>query len=167
MRMQIEKKFFREDLKMLTSRNQTLGFACNLLDKVYIWRDGTHTMLGGCEMKFRNLPHETWLAIRYKKNTEFFYEHICTLRCFSFLFFCSQITQYINNNKNCCPFLQCCRSMTFWCGSGSGGPCLWPVDPDPAIFVIDLQDANKKLIFLFLFFLLLTFWRYIYIIFHR
>ncbi len=28
-------------------------------------------------------------------------------------------------------------------------------DPDPAIFGIDLQDANKKLIFLKLFFLLL------------
>ncbi len=44
---------------------------------------------------------------------------------------------------------QCCGSMTFWCGSGSGSadPCLWLIDPDPAIFVIDLQDANKKLIF--------------------
>ncbi len=41
--------------------------------------------------------------------------------------------------------------MTFWDGSGSGSadPCLWPMDPDPdpAIFVIDLQDASKKLIF--------------------
>jgi len=40
--------------------------------------------------------------------------------------------------------------MTFWCGSGSGDPCLWlmdtdpDADPDPAIFVIDLQDENKK-----------------------
>ncbi len=44
---------------------------------------------------------------------------------------------------------QCSGSMTFWCGSGSGDPCLWLVDldPDPAIFVIDLQDASKKLIF--------------------
>ncbi len=45
---------------------------------------------------------------------------------------------------------QCCVSITFWCGSGSGSadPCLSPMDPDPdpAIFVIDLQDANKKLI---------------------
>jgi hypothetical protein len=45
---------------------------------------------------------------------------------------------------------QCCGSMTFWCGSGSGSadPCLSLMDPvvdsDPAIFVIDLQDANKK-----------------------
>jgi hypothetical protein len=39
-------------------------------------------------------------------------------------------------------------------------------DPDPAIFVIDLQDANKKLIFI-LFYLLITFLRYIYIIFQR
>ncbi len=49
---------------------------------------------------------------------------------------------------------QCCGSMTFWCGSGSGSadPCQWLMDsdpdPDPAIFVIDLQDANKKLSFL-------------------
>jgi hypothetical protein len=35
--------------------------------------------------------------------------------------------------------------MTFWCGSGSADPCLWLMDPeanpDPAIFVIGLQDA--------------------------
>jgi hypothetical protein len=42
--------------------------------------------------------------------------------------------------------------MAFWCGLGSGSadPCLRLMDPDPdsdpAIFVIDLQDANKKLI---------------------
>ncbi len=39
-------------------------------------------------------------------------------------------------------------------------------DPDPAIFVIDIPDANKKLIFLTVF-LLITFGRYIYIIFQR
>ncbi len=50
-------------------------------------------------------------------------------------------------------FFQCSGSMTCWCGSGSGtaDPCLWLMapdsEPDPAIFVIDLQDANKKLIF--------------------
>ncbi len=37
--------------------------------------------------------------------------------------------------------LQCCGSMTFWCGSGSMDPCLWlmdpDADPDPAIFIID------------------------------
>ncbi len=42
--------------------------------------------------------------------------------------------------------------MTFWCGSGSGSadPCLWLINPDPvpSIFIIDLQDTNKKLIFL-------------------
>ncbi len=47
--------------------------------------------------------------------------------------------------------------MTFWggFGSGSGDPCLRLMDPDPdpdsdpdpSIFVIDLQDASKKLIF--------------------
>ncbi len=39
-------------------------------------------------------------------------------------------------------------------------------DPDPAIFVIDLQDANKKLIKKKNF-LLFTFLKYIYIIFQR
>ncbi len=49
---------------------------------------------------------------------------------------------------------QCCGSMTFWCGSESGSvdPCFWlmdpdpdpDADPDPSIFIIDLQDANKK-----------------------
>ncbi len=60
------------------------------------------------------------------------------------------------NNCDMQPYLnlwkkQCCGSMTFWGGSGSGSadPCLWLMDPDPdpAIFVIDLQDASKKLIF--------------------
>ncbi len=41
--------------------------------------------------------------------------------------------------------------MKFWGWSGSGSrsadPCIWLVDLDPAIFVIDLQDASKKLIF--------------------
>jgi hypothetical protein len=46
--------------------------------------------------------------------------------------------------------LQCCGSMTFWCGSGSADPCLWLLDPDPdpdpdpSIFIIYLQNANKK-----------------------
>ncbi len=49
---------------------------------------------------------------------------------------------------------QCCGSMTFWCGSGSGcgsaDPCLWLMDldldpdPNPFIFIIELQDTNKK-----------------------
>jgi hypothetical protein len=47
--------------------------------------------------------------------------------------------------------------MTFWCGSVSADLCLWLMDPDPAIFVIDLQDANKKLIYLKKNFLLITF----------
>jgi hypothetical protein len=42
----------------------------------------------------------------------------------------------------------CCGSKTFWCGSrsgsGSADPCLCLMDPDPAIFVIVLQEANKK-----------------------
>jgi hypothetical protein len=50
---------------------------------------------------------------------------------------------------------QCCGSMKLWCGSGcesgSADPYLWlmdpdsDADPDPAIFVSDLQDVNKKL----------------------
>jgi hypothetical protein len=41
------------------------------------------------------------------------------------------------------------RSMPLTNGSGSGfGSGSWILDPDPAIFVIDLQDARKKLIFL-------------------
>ncbi len=45
-------------------------------------------------------------------------------------------------------FQHCSSSMTFWYGSGSADPCLWQMDPDtdPAIFFIDLQEANKKLI---------------------
>jgi hypothetical protein len=60
------------------------------------------------------------------------------------------------------PFFQCSGSMTFWCGSGSADPCsdYWirirmRGDPDPAIFIIDLQDVNKQLIFLTKFFCLL------------
>jgi len=39
--------------------------------------------------------------------------------------------------------------MKFWCGSGSGDPCLRLTHPDldsdldPAIFIINLQDAKK------------------------
>ncbi len=49
--------------------------------------------------------------------------------------------------RSCHQQQQCCGSMTFWCGSGSADPCLWLMDPDPAIFVIHLQDVNKKQIF--------------------
>jgi hypothetical protein len=57
--------------------------------------------------------------------------------------------------------------MTFWGGSGFGSgsadSCLWLMDPDadqdPAIFLIDLQDANKKLIIFIKFFCLLLFKR--------
>ena len=45
---------------------------------------------------------------------------------------------------------QWCKSMIFWCrsGSGSADPCLWLMDPDsdpvPSIFIIDLQDASRN-----------------------
>jgi hypothetical protein len=38
---------------------------------------------------------------------------------------------------------QCCGSITFWRGFGSADPCLWLMDPDPAIFFIDLQDIQS------------------------
>ncbi len=56
--------------------------------------------------------------------------------------------------------------MTFWYGSGSVQcvhPCLFlmdpdqDLDPDASIFVIDLQDANEKLICKIKFFCLLLF----------
>ena len=48
---------------------------------------------------------------------------------------------------------QCCGSMTFW-----GWIQIRILDPDPAIFVIDLQDASKNYgNFLIQFFLLITF----------
>ncbi len=40
-------------------------------------------------------------------------------------------------------------------------------DPDPSIFTIDLQDANKKLILKKTFFSAYYFQRYFYIIFQR
>ncbi len=47
-------------------------------------------------------------------------------------------------------FHQCSGSMTYWygsgCGCGSSDPylCLTDPAPDSALFVSDLQDANKK-----------------------
>ncbi|XP_023246014.1 vesicular integral-membrane protein VIP36 isoform X2 [Copidosoma floridanum] len=32
-------------------------------------RDGTHTQLAGCEAKFRNLEHDTYISLRYEKDT--------------------------------------------------------------------------------------------------
>ena len=31
-------------------------------------RDGTHTTIGGCEVKFRNFNHDTHIAIRYEND---------------------------------------------------------------------------------------------------
>lgn len=31
-------------------------------------RDGTHTQIAGCEARFRNVDHETYLAIRYEND---------------------------------------------------------------------------------------------------
>jgi hypothetical protein len=52
------------------------------------------------------------------------------------------------------------RIRDIWSGSRPADPCLWLMDLDqdpaqgPAIFVTDLQDANKKLFFSKLFCLL-------------
>ncbi len=46
-------------------------------------------------------------------------------------------------------FSQCSGSVTFWYGFGSADTYLWLTDPDPAIFVSDLQDATKKMLFYF------------------
>ncbi len=64
------------------------------------------------------------------------------------------------NNLKCFPIernncTQCCGSMTFWGGSGSADPCLRILiriririlETNTSIFVIDLQDASKKLYF--------------------
>ncbi len=53
------------------------------------------------------------------------------------------------------PLTQCCGSMTFWGGSGSCYFRHWP------------SRCQQKTNFLTQFFLLITFWRYIYIIFQR
>ncbi len=54
--------------------------------------------------------------------------------------------------------MQCCGSVTFWCGSGSADPYHLLTDPDsdpdPANFVSDLQDAKNKIIFIIFYFLL-------------
>ncbi len=72
-------------------------------------------------------------------------------------------------------FKQCCGSITFWGGSGSGSadPYLWLMDPDPdpgsgsCYFRHWHSRCQQKTNFLTQFFLLITFWSYIYIIFQR
>ncbi len=45
-------------------------------------RDGTHTQLAGCEAKFRNVDHDTYVAIRYEddKLTGIAFESAVTLQ---------------------------------------------------------------------------------------
>ena len=40
-------------------------------------RDGTHTMIGGCEVKFRNFQHDTYLLIRLATTIIFFTRVTC------------------------------------------------------------------------------------------
>ncbi len=73
-------------------------------------------------------------------------------RCFTQLVQkCGQPDQQLGCDLAQVLLQQCSGSMTFWCRSGSADPCFClmnldpDADPDPAIFIIDLQDANKKL----------------------
>ncbi len=70
-----------------------------------------------------------------------------------------------------CGLCQCCGSMTLWGGSGSSDPCLWLMDPDPGsgscYFRYWPSRCQQKTNFLTQFFLLITFWSYIYTIFQR
>jgi hypothetical protein len=63
-------------------------------------------------------------------------------------------------------FRQCCGFMTFLCGSGSADPCLWLMDPDRSISSLTFKSPTKNNFFKKVF-LLITFWRYVYIIFQR
>ncbi len=81
----------------------------------------------------------------------------------------------IRNTEGICK--QCCGSMTFWGGSGSGSsdPCLWLLDPDAdpdpgsgsCYFRHWPSRCQQKTNFLIQFFLRITFYSYIYIIFQR
>ena len=52
-------------------------------------RDGTHTQLAGCEARFRNVEHETYIAIRYEndKLSGNIFNFILNLKKFPHLFF--------------------------------------------------------------------------------
>ncbi len=47
---------------------------------------------------------------------------------------------------------QCCGSMTFWCGSGSGSgsadPCLLLMNPDPAFSSLTFELPTKQIFFI-------------------
>jgi hypothetical protein len=62
----------------------------------------------------------------------------------------------MKKNSGSIPVFRICDNLY---GSGSADPYLWLSDPDPALFVSNLQDAKK-----IHFFWLITFWRYICII---
>ena len=77
------------------------------------------------------------------------------------------------NNIRCNPFFQCCGSITFSVGSGSGDPCLRLVNPDSdhgagsCYFRQWPSGWHKNKIFLTQFVLPITFWSNIYMIFQR
>ncbi len=58
-------------------------------------------------------------------------------------------------------------SVTFWYWAGSSYPYLGQTDPDPALFVSDLQDGLDTVATKNYYFFAGTFWRYIYIILRR
>ena len=46
-----------------------------------------------------------------------------------YIFLCRSTTRYLfsafeGSESDCLPIIQCCGSMTFWCGPGSADPCL-------------------------------------------
>ncbi len=71
------------------------------------------------------------------------------LRCLPLaIFTCCVASTRTLYKDNCSTSKQCCGSVIFWNGYGSVDPYLWltdpdpSLDPDPAIFVTDLQDGN-------------------------
>jgi hypothetical protein len=81
------------------------------------------------------------LAVTVVNNISMYFENYSDLSYVSWKANLGRIVREVND------YQVECVSMTFWCGSGPADPYRWLMDPDPAIYVIDLQDANKKLIF--------------------
>ncbi len=134
--------FSREHTAEVPSNRKILYFLFNLLWCFMLWT-GSVLKLGLCYTSFPGHKGKG-----QKPNLS---PHL--LMYASCLLFESRALQWVH-----CQY-QCCGSMAFWGGSGSesADPCRWLMDPDPdpAIFVIDLQDASKKLIFWHNFFCLL------------
>ncbi len=150
------------NLKVTHGRLELLQWERDFTDRTecqHLWKERNRTLYSASEYRERRKPALQPAAVREQRwerdhpRPEIPWEALpgpwgTTL----------QVNKYVN---------QVCGAMTFWFGSGSGSgdPCLWLMDPDPAIFVIELQDANKKkfLIFFFVYNFLKV--GYLYIIF--